>query len=112
MENKPVLADASKTIKKYFFPNEESLFVDAGQAHCSQNLRQLLTERIEYLMNHDYDQLMQILFRVDVNEEKLKQAFRQNSFDEMPPLIADLVIERQMLKTRFRPGLLDPDEIP
>ena len=67
-----------------------------------REIKENLTERIRYLMDHDYDKLMFILYRIDVNETKLKQAFKENSFDNMPPLIAGLVIERQLIKAKMR----------
>ncbi len=72
---------------------------DAYRAY--ELLRQMLSKVILRLVDRDMNRLMQILYRVDVSEEKVKRAF-QGEFSEIPIQLADLIIERQLQKVFTR----------
>ena len=64
-------------------------------------LRKMLAAAILRLLDHDMNRLMQILYRVDVGESKVNQAF-QGPFSEVPVQLAELIIERQLQKVFTR----------
>jgi hypothetical protein len=64
--------------------------------------KQWLAEKINELLLHDFSRLVSILYRVDVNESKLKALLKQNPGTDAGLLIADLLIERQLEKKRSR----------
>ena len=102
MESAPVLLETYHIINKDFKIEKEQTETDVIISNGLSSIQSVLTERIRHMMNNEYEKLLQILYRIDVNEFKLKNAFKENMFDEMPPLIADLVIERQIIKARLR----------
>ena len=102
MESAPVLLETYHIINKDFKIEKEQTDTDTIISNGISLIRTALSERIRLLMNNEYEKLLQILFRIDVNEIKLKKAFKENMFDDMPPIIADLVIERQIIKARLR----------
>jgi len=57
-----------------------------------------LTFLINKLINEDFQALVQLLYRIDVNEEKLKTLLKKNQNIDAAPLIADLIIRRQLQK--------------
>ncbi|MCB0496998.1 MAG: hypothetical protein KDC79_12740 [Cyclobacteriaceae bacterium] len=59
-----------------------------------------LSKAIQYLIDTDFERLMQILYRIDVDENKVKLAFglENNVADEL----ALLVIEREKQKVLTR----------
>jgi len=61
-----------------------------------------LSEKINYLVANDFTKLVQILYRIDVSEPKLKALLKQNSGTDAGRIIAALVIERQVEKLRSR----------
>jgi len=63
---------------------------------------QLLAEKINELINHDFQKLVSILYRMDVSEMKLKQLLKENAGTDAGLIIADLMIERQEQKIRSR----------
>ena len=64
-----------------------------------EKLRDWLTREISILMDRDFQQLLNILYRIDVREEKVKQAFAsQNPAYE----IAGLIIGRELEKVKTR----------
>jgi hypothetical protein len=57
-----------------------------------------LSSYINDLINKDFNALIQLLYRVDVNEQKLKTLLKQRQDVESSLLITDLIIERQLQK--------------
>jgi len=63
---------------------------------------QLLAEKINELITHDFQKLVSILYRMDVSEMKLKQLLKENAGTDAGSIIADLMIERQEQKIKSR----------
>ena len=53
---------------------------------------------INDLISEDFNALVQLLYRVDVNEKKLRDILKQNENTDAAPLIAELIIRRQLQK--------------
>lgn len=66
------------------------------------NLRQQLEERINWMIHHQFEQLVQLLYRIDVSEQKLKSALQKQPTTDSAKIIAGLLIERQQQKLRVR----------
>jgi hypothetical protein len=64
--------------------------------------KQWLAQKINDLLNNDFARLVSILYRVDVNEAKLKALLQQNPHTDAGLIIADLLIERQAEKKKAR----------
>ncbi len=62
----------------------------------------LLAERINYLIINDFSMLVQILYRIDVSEQKIKSLLKENKGSDAGKILASLIIERQTEKTRSR----------
>ncbi|CAN5169115.1 hypothetical protein BH09BAC1_BH09BAC1_27260 [soil metagenome] len=67
-----------------------------------EQLKKLVANKIFYLMDHDADQLKYLLYRLDINELKVKTVLANASFPEAADGIAALIIEREMEKARTR----------
>jgi len=66
------------------------------------HMLQALASRINELILHDFAYLVQVLYRLDVNEKLLKQWLRENSNTDAGKIIASLVIERIVQKIKSR----------
>jgi hypothetical protein len=64
--------------------------------------RAWLAQKINELINHDFPKLVSILYRVDVDERKLRHLLSINAGKDAAPVIADLLIERQEQKKKWR----------
>lgn len=64
--------------------------------------KQLLAERINELIQKDFQKLVSILYRLDISEEKLKYLLKENSDSDAGFIIAELIIERQIQKKKSR----------
>ena len=72
--------------------------------------KQILIEKINELINTDFQKLVTILYRMDVSEKKLKQLLNENAGTNAALIIADLMIERQAEKIRSRQQFSKRDE--
>lgn len=61
-----------------------------------------LSEYINNLVKNDFDKLVTYLYRIDVNEQKLKSLLQENPNEDAGNIIATLIIERQQQKIRSR----------
>jgi hypothetical protein len=67
-----------------------------------QAFRKLLIARIEELAEKNMDKLMWLLYRVDVSERKLHATLKETPPENFAPVIADMIIERQIQKIKSR----------
>ena len=65
-------------------------------------LELVLADRINTMINADFNRLVSLLYRVDVSETKLKQMLRENAGTDAGLLIARLILERQWQKIETR----------
>jgi hypothetical protein len=61
-----------------------------------------LTEMVRKLMHKDFNQLVALLYEVDVDEENLRQLLNENKPTDVARVIAALLIERQEAKIKTR----------
>jgi hypothetical protein len=64
--------------------------------------KQIVIQRINELIEHDFQKLVSILYRADVSETKLKQLLTENPATDAALIITELLVERQLQKIRFR----------
>ena len=74
------------------------------------NTKQILIEKINELINTDFQKLVSILYRMDVSEIKLKQLLNENQGTNAALIITDLMIERQEQKIISRQQFRKKDE--
>lgn len=67
-----------------------------------QALKSLLRERIEFLLDHDFEKLLSLLYRIDVDETKAKSALVEKSDSKPAEVIAELILQRLIQKAKSR----------
>ena len=65
-------------------------------------LQEKLTAFINELILNDFQRLITILYRIDVDEKKLKRILKENTGTDAGEIIATLVIEREIQKIETR----------
>ena len=65
-------------------------------------LREKLASHINHLVQTDFENLVSLLYRIDVSEPKLKYMLKENPGEDAGKIIADLIIERQLQKIKSR----------
>jgi hypothetical protein len=98
MKDEQVLQEVSKELSIALRENDHSLN------------KQILSDRINELLNTDFQKLVSILYRMDISEIKLKQFLLENPGTDAGIIIADLMIERQEQKIKSREQFSKRDE--
>ena len=72
------------------------------QSASFDKIRLKLISLINELINKDFDALVQLLYRIDVSEKKIRAVLDQNMETDSAGILADLIIERQLQKIESR----------
>jgi len=65
-------------------------------------LEELLAEKVNTMIQTDFGALLQLLYRIDVNEVRLRRLLQENAGEDAGRVIARLIIERQWQKIETR----------
>ena len=57
---------------------------------------------INNLKKNDFASLVQLLYRIDIDEKKLKKLLQEKAGTDAAPVIADIIIKRQLQKMATR----------
>ena len=74
-------------------------------------VRQQLVLYINQLLVEDFPNLVQLLYRVDISEKKLKLLLQENKDTDAAEIITDLLIKRQEEKQRMKEEFRKNDKI-
>lgn len=80
----------------------KSLEIDLPENISEEELKGNLSSHINKLIQSDFKKLVSLLYRIDVSESKLKQLLKENADEDAAPIIAELIIERQLQKIKSR----------
>lgn len=82
------------------------LFLQSWDASLREEKKKELKKELAVCLNdlllHHFDKLVQLLYRVDVSEQKLKKILAENKEKDAGELIAELLIKRQEEKIAVR----------
>lgn len=88
-----------------------SLEISLSSSVSEEELRKQLTSHINHLINHDFEKLVFYLYRIDVNENRMRNLLDQREGENAAELIANLIIERQLQKIESRKKFSDDRNI-
>ena len=66
------------------------------------NFVEFLTIKINFLIKNDFNKLIYILYRADINEQKLNKLLAENKKEDAGKIIAALFIQRHLEKIKSR----------
>jgi hypothetical protein len=72
------------------------------QSANNDQLRERIIALVNTLINEDFHDLLQLLYRNDVSENIIRSSLKNNSNTMTADVIADLIIERQLQKIESR----------
>jgi hypothetical protein len=75
---------------------------ELAPVRAEEALEAALAEKINVLIQRDFDQLLQLLYRIDINEQRLRRLLVENEGDDAGKIIARLIMERQWQKMESR----------
>ena len=80
----------------------KELSLELSEKLRMNELEEQLSNYINHLINTDFEKLVYYLYRIDVNETKMKQLLQQQDGEDAAQLIAQLIINRQLQKIKSR----------
>jgi len=80
----------------------KELSIEIAEKRSYDEIHTQLAAYINNLIKNDFDKLIAYLYRIDVNEQKLKNLLQRNPEEDAGNIIADLIIERQQQKIKTR----------
>ncbi len=81
---------------------QNELAIDLADKKSDADIHRQLAAYINDLIENDFEKLITYLYRIDVNEQKLKNLLLQNPQEDAGNIIARLIIERQQQKIKSR----------
>jgi hypothetical protein len=91
-----------KSISIEFVKSDFSSLIPNNDFERMGEFRQYLTERIKDMLDNNYNLLINTLYRIDINEQKVGMVFATKDKVLIPEKLADLIIERQVEKINYR----------
>ncbi len=84
-----------------------------GDTSTLEKLLAALTIKVEELINHQFQYLVQLLYRIDVSEDKLKallNAEHSSSASIIAKAIIDRLMEKIEVRNTFKSDIIIPEE--
>lgn len=75
-----------------------------------EEIKKELSSIINNLIQSDFQRLVFLLYRIDVNETKLKELLKEHPEENAGNIITELIIERQQQKIKSRQQFNQQDE--
>lgn len=95
-KEKQNISELSKAISKDFS------LINSKDLRNYEELKNYLTKEIRNLIDKKYDVLISILYRIDIDSRKIEELFSSENKENIPSGLAELIIERQLQKLKFR----------
>ncbi|MBT8379999.1 MAG: hypothetical protein KJN64_12300 [Ignavibacteria bacterium] len=101
-DDKAQVVAVTNVIAKDFQVGDSDSLIPAADVLNFEELKKYLTEKLTYLLEYKYDKLINILYKIDVSEEKLAHLFSGSNRESIPEKLSVLIIERQLQKVKLR----------
>jgi hypothetical protein len=90
---------------------QDTLEVRVPDNVSTDQLLEILAERLELLISKDFQQFVYLLYRIDVSEKRVKQLLNEAALLGTDPYkpIASLIVERQLQKIISRASFRQED---
>jgi len=96
------IAEVSLVVSNDFKITDSESLIPQCNSNTIEEFKVYLAKKLAYLLDNNYNTLINILYRIDVNEEKLSELFASENKEFMPSALAELIIERSLQKIKFR----------
>ena len=76
--------------------------LDLAEDLRAAELEILLADKLNTLIRSDFDALLRLLYRIDIDEARLRGLLKENAQEDTGKIIARLIMERQWQKVLSR----------
>ena len=99
MNDEVKLRESALLISKHFDISQSEFEVE--KMNYSEFLKNL-TRIINYLLEKDFQRLLNGLYRIDVSEQKVNEVLNASAPDSIAKEVAQLILERELQKVETR----------
>jgi hypothetical protein len=99
---KDEILSIQKFISNDFVKSDFTSIIPNNDFERLGEFRKYLTEKMQTMLDTDFNLLVNTLYRIDISEKKLSELFSAKDRSNIPEKLADLIIERQIEKIKFR----------
>lgn len=75
-----------------------SMDIELQEGLSMDEVKHIIADHVNLLISNNFNKLISILYRLDINESKLKQLLADSHDEDAGMIIAELIIERQKQK--------------
>ncbi|MCH7972353.1 MAG: hypothetical protein IH949_00415 [Bacteroidetes bacterium] len=101
MTEKENIDQLKKNVSSDFNKFEEFSLLRDSDINTLEEFKLFLTKKLSDLMVKNFDEVLNILYQIDINESKVRDVIQSNN-NYKASLLADLIIERQLQKVKTR----------
>jgi hypothetical protein len=87
----------------------ESYGLELAERFSMQEGETFLAEKLNGMIQRDFNTLVRLLYRIDVDEAALRELLKTQAGRDAGRIMARLIIERQLQKIKARPAFKPPD---
>lgn len=100
--NRRIIDATMRQLEKDFSLDEDSVQLKDYQGNLFEQLFEVVYPIINKLITNDYQQFLNILYRIDVNELKLKQEMSKVEANQYSEVVTRLVLQKELQKVIIR----------
>ncbi len=82
--------------------NSAFLLDESNESEDMDSLQEHVKEVVHQLLDTNFEHLLQVLYRIDVSEEKVKRILNISDPERISSELADLIIRRELAKVQTR----------
>lgn len=100
--NKDDIKSLQKFVSKDFIKDDETSLIPNHDFEELEEFKRYLIDKLTDLLNNNFNLLVNILYRIDISEQKLVELFGGRNRENISEKLAEMIIERQIQKINFR----------
>lgn len=89
-------------VETYQLVTKDFLLPELVEGFSEEKALQILTKAISQLMDRNFERLLQICYRIDLSEKKLKEILHESEPEKVASDLAQALWERQKQKVEIR----------
>ncbi|GIV34661.1 MAG: hypothetical protein KatS3mg031_2196 [Chitinophagales bacterium] len=110
MHNNLPLKETTLALNKQFHLCPDGTMPDKLPTFSYDELKNLLAQKLTQLANQEFNRFINLLYRIDLDEHRVKETLATRPYAEAMSALAEMVIQRQMQKVFTRQKYSTPQD--